>query len=476
MTGTPAAYWTDPASFAVGRRPGRALVDRFDSLADLDAGRRTNRLDLCGEWDFEWVHGLLGWNAHAAAVAGPGGSAGREPDRIPVPALWQLHGYGTPYYLAFGYPPGISTRHVPRIDQSQNEAGVYATTFDLPAGWVGRRISVVFEGVKAGLLVYCNGREVGYSEGSFTPAEFDLTQFLVPGANRLTAVVIRYTTGTYLEDQDMWFLSGIFRPVYLLAEPTVSMTDVVVRTGLDRTGLDRADLRGTITAEVTVENTTLDAVQVGVDVLLRGPSDAARGPAGTARTTVPAHGRRVVALTIDVPDPALWSAEAPNLYEVVAVLRPHELGFELPQVRQLEPELSQDAGGAQVLAVRTGIRELEIAGGQLLLNGVPIQFHGVNRHDFDPDHGWAVPEHRYREDLLIAKRLNINAVRCSHYPNPQRFYDLCDELGLYVIDECDLETHGVRKRKVPGDDPTWTAAVVDRMSGWWPPIGITPAS
>jgi beta-galactosidase len=427
-------YWTDPGAFAIGRRPGRSLVDRFDSLADLDAGNRTNRMDLAGDWDFEWVDGLVGFDGHAAAAAGPRGAG-----RIPVPSLWQLEGHGVPIYLANTYPPAIDRRHIPRIDQSRNEAGVYGRTFTLPAGWAGRRVSLVFEGVKAGLLVYLNGREVGYSQGSFTPAEFDLIDHLRPGENRLTAVVWRYTDGTYLEDQDMWFLSGIFRPVYLLAEPEVSMTDIWVRTDLDP-----ASGSGTMLAEAMVANASGRPARAEVDLLLRGPGETDRRPAGTAVLDLPATGEAVARIEVGVPDAAPWTAETPHLYEVVALLR-------------------TGGGPSQVLRVRTGIRTIRIAEGRLLVNGRPIIFHGVNRHDFDPDHGWVVPEHRYREDLLAAKRLNINAIRCAHYPNPQQLYDLCDELGLYVIDECDLETHGVRRRNVPGDNPVWTAAVVDRM-------------
>jgi beta-galactosidase/beta-glucuronidase len=440
VSGPTTEYWTDPGTFAVGRRRGRALMDRFDSLADLDQTHRSNRLDLAGQWDFEFVDGLVGFDGHAAAAAGPQGGG-----RLPVPSLWQLHGHGLPIYLANTYPPAISKRHIPRIDQARNEAGVYGRTFEIPQGWAGRRVSVVFEGVKAGLLVYLNGQEVGYSQGSFTPAEFDLTDRLRPGPNRLTAVVWRYTDGTYLEDQDMWFLSGIFRPVHLVAEPVVTMADVHVRTDLDVTG------DGALVAEVTVGNAGDQTVEAQVDLLLRDPGGASRRPAGTTMVTVPAGGEAVARIGVDIPGAATWTAETPNLYEVVALLRATTPGGDPP------------SGPSQVLRVRTGIRSVRIADGQLLVNGHPIMFHGINRHDFDPDHGWAVPEHRYREDLLAAKRLNINAIRCAHYPNPQLLYDLCDELGLYVIDECDLETHGVRRRNVPGDNPTWTAAVVDRM-------------
>ena len=263
----------------------------------------------------------------------------------------------------------------------------------------------------------------------------------MPGPNRLTAVVWRHTDGTYLEDQDMWFLSGIVRPVYLLAEPPVSMADLWVRTELDHSYRD-----GTIRVEVQVANAGASPVHAQVDLLLRSPGSDDRVPAGSKAVRVPRRSSRVVGLVIAVPDALTWTAETPHLYEVTAVLRHPEPGDTI-----------------QVATVRTGIRVVEIRDRQFLVNGVPIRFFGVNRHDVDPDHAWAVPEARRREDLLIAKRLNVNAIRCAHYPNPQHLYDQCDELGLYVIDECDLETHGIRRRNVPGDNPTWTAAVVDRM-------------
>jgi beta-galactosidase/beta-glucuronidase len=244
----------------------------------------------------------------------------------------------------------------------------------------------------------------------------------------------------------MWFLSGIFRPVYLLAEPVVSMADVHVRTDLDGTGRT-----GTIVVEVGVANAAARSARAQVEVLLRDPGASQRRPVGTGSVRVPPGGGATATIEVPVRDPAAWTAETPHLYEVVALLRAGAPGEEPP------------AAPNQVLRVRTGIRTIRIADGRLLVNGRPIMFRGVNRHDFDPDHGWVVPEHRYRDDLLAAKRLNINAIRCAHYPNPQLFYDLCDELGLYVIDECDLETHGVRRRNIPGDNPLWTAAVVDRM-------------
>jgi beta-galactosidase len=420
----------------VGREPGRALLPVFASLADLDAGRRDDRLDLGGRWRFEWVEGLRGFDADEAVRRGPQGDG-----RITVPGVWQLEGYGIPYYLANRFPPALRTRRdrIPDIDPDANEAGIYARSFVLPAGWSDRRLSLVLEGVKAGALVALNGQPVGLTKGSFLPAEFAVTDLVRPGRNDLTVVVPRYTDGSYLEGQDMWYASGIFRPVWLRAEPEVALHDVWVRAVLDE-----SHRHGLLRAEVTVANRATAGADVEVEVLLAEPGPSQRRSVGTASLRLGPGEQGSTHVTATVPDVLAWSAETPHLYPVTILLR---------------------ANGEPVAAtrLRTGFRSVEIRDGVFCVNGHPVVLLGVNRHDFDPDRAWAVPEHRYREDLVLAKRLNVNAIRCSHYPNRQLLYDLCDELGLYVMDECDLETHGVRRKNVPGDNPLWAAACVDRM-------------
>lgn len=426
--------WLDESVFAINREQPRALLPRYDTLADLAADRRSDRLDLDGDWRFQWVDGLVGFDEERAGRVGPAGN-----DTIPVPGLWQLYGYGIPYYLANRFPPAVGTKDFPNIKPEDNEAGIYARDFEVPADWDGRSISVVFEAVKAGLSLYCNGTYVGYTQGSFEVAEFELTPYLQAGQNTLTAVVYRYTDGTYLEDQDMWFLSGIFRSVWLSSTPTVAIADVWVRPDLDTNYVD-----GRLDVEVEVANRSESAVTAEVEVFLTDPDSSERRSVGTVPVDALATRGSTGTVTVEVPNAVKWTAETPHLYTVTVVLR---------------------VNGAEVHAttLRTGIRKVEIKDAQVLVNGTRIMFKGVNRHDFDPDHAWAVPTWRYREDLLELKRLNMNAVRCSHYPNPQIFYDLCDELGLYVMDECDLETHGIRRKNIPGDDPRWTAPAVDRM-------------
>jgi beta-galactosidase len=407
-----------------------------DSIATAQAGEQTYRHDLGGEWHFEWIEGLRGVDVAAVARRGPTGEG-----TISVPGVWQLQGHGVPNYLANRFPPALRTRkdRIPDIDPDLNEAGVYRRTFTLPPHWDGRRVTLVLEGVKAGAWLVLNGSEVGLTKGSFLPAEFDVTALLRPGENELTIVVLRYTDGSYLEGQDMWYLSGLFRPVYLRAEPLVALHDVWVRADLDdeyRHGLLRA--------EVSVTNRDDARADVEVRALLGSPADPTLHVVATGLMAVEPGQRDTVVLSAQVPDVARWTAETPHLYPVGV-------------------ELRLDGVPVQAARLRTGFRRVEILDGVFCVNGRPVVLLGVNRHDFDPDHAWAVPEHRYREDLVLAKQLNVNAIRCSHYPNPQLLYDLADELGLYVMDECDLESHGVRRKNVPGDNPLWQDACVDRM-------------
>lgn len=430
------AVYLDPTIVGVNRERGRSLLATYDDIDTLDAARRSNRLDLAGRWSFEWIEGLRDFDLDAAAAHGPAGD-----DRITVPGTWQLQGYGTPMYLANRFPPAMGTkRHrIPDIDPERNEAGLYARTFDVPEGWMGQRVYLVIEGVKAGAAVALNGAAVGYTQGSFEAAEFDVTDHLVPGQNRLSIAVLRYTDGSYLEGQDMWYLSGIFRPVYLHVEPLVSIRDVWLHPTLDA-----GYTQGSLAGGITVANRTRQPATVQVELLLAPPGQTERTSLTTVSLDIPPGDEAVAPIDVAVGEVLTWTAETPRLYAVTVAAR-------------------VDGRVVQATSMRTGFRTVEIKDEQLLVNGQPITLLGVNRHDYDPDQAWAVPEHRYREDLLLAKSLNINAIRASHYPNPPLFYDLCDELGLYVMDEADLESHGVRRKNVPGDNPAWTAACVDRM-------------
>jgi beta-galactosidase len=360
-------------------------------------------LDLSGSWRFRWSPRADGDLSFTDPGFDDGGWA-----TLPVPSHWQLHGYGAPAYTNVVYPFPVDPPRVP----TDNPTGDYRVGFRLPAGWAAERTVLRFEGVDSFLRVWLNGRELGSSTGSRLPVEFDATGALAPAgqANLLAARVRQWSAASYLEDQDMWWLSGIFREVRLLACPAGGVGDWFVHAGYDH-------------------QTGGGTLRVDADV--------------PARVTVPELGVEVAAgETVRLPAVEPWSAEMPRLYD------------------------GQLASAAERVGLRIGFRSVAVVDGVLTVNGRPVLFRGVNRHEFHPDLGRAVGEEVMLADVLLMKRHNLNAVRTSHYPPHPRFLELCDTYGLYVIDECDLETHGfepVGWRGNPADDPRWRAALVDRM-------------
>ncbi|MDR0883865.1 MAG: DUF4981 domain-containing protein [Oscillospiraceae bacterium] len=430
-------YWQEPTLFAENKEPGHNTALPYPTAADALAGLRglesPNRMSLDGTWKFFWQRDLT--------QSLPDYTREDFNDRawadMPVPSVWQLNGFGAPEYRNTMYPDALETKKgkFPYVKPELNEVGVYRRTFTLPPHFAGKRVFVQFGAVKSGFHLYVNGQRVGYSQASMTPAEFDITGWVRAGENQITAEVYCYTDGTYLEDQDMWYFAGIYRSVFLYAEETVCLRDFFADTSLTGGYKD-----GLLKLSVGVDNTATD-VDVTVEALL---VDGEKSTSiGTNALLANAGGRTTTAFTYTLPDARPWSAEYPNLYELVLVLR---RGEEILSAK----------------AIRIGFRKLEIVGNLVLMNGKRLVFHGVNRHDFDPDTGWAVPEARYREDLYLMKRANINAVRTSHYPNAELLYDLCDELGLYVMDEADVESHGLRAQGLPGDMPAFQEAVADR--------------
>ncbi|MEV4804719.1 glycoside hydrolase family 2 TIM barrel-domain containing protein [Nonomuraea sp. NPDC049421] len=318
-------------------------------------------------------------------------------DDLPVPSHWNLHGHGAPAYTNVSFPIPIDPPHVP----GENPTGDYRRAFELPDGWQGGRLR--FEGAESLARVWLNGHELGFSTGSRLPVEYDAAPYLRPGRNLLAVRVHQWSAATYLEDQDMWWLPGIFRDVTL----TRSTADVYVR----------ADYRD----------------GHGVLAYLEGPGPLSVPELGVAGLEPGGE------ITVEAEP---WTAETPRLYEAVVT------------------------GDGETVRLRVGFRTISIEDGVLLANGRPLLLKGVNRHEFHPEHGRAVPYETMREDVLLMKRHNVNAVRTSHYPPHPRFLDLCDELGLWVIDECDLETHGfweVGWRANPTDDPRYADALLDRM-------------
>ena len=431
--------WTDPTVVGRNREPPRSyFVPHADAETALTGDRSSSpyfRL-LNGDWRFDYVE----TPADAPAVdafADPAFDDG-DWDAIPVPGHWQTNDYDHPHYTNVEYPFPVDPPNVP----AENPTGSYRREFHVPESWEHRRVVLRFEGVDSAYRVWVNGEEVGFSRGSRLPAEFDVTEHVSPGENTLAVRVRKWSAGSYLEDQDTWWLSGIFRDVSLYSTPKMHVADLDVRTHLsDDYG------SGTLSATVDLRNDRDATATRTVETTLRGPDGE---PVATGDETVTVDPGETTGVTVstEVDDPDLWSAETPHLYSLAVELR------------------DEDGDGTAVVSESVGFREVEIADGQLRVNGEPITVRGVNRHDFHPDRGRAVSLSTMREDVELMKRHNVNAVRTAHYPNDPRFYDLCDRYGLYVVDETDLECHGMEKLDRvdhPSDDPQWEREYVDRI-------------
>ncbi|MHA1268990.1 MAG: glycoside hydrolase family 2 TIM barrel-domain containing protein [Candidatus Helarchaeota archaeon] len=366
-------------------------------------------------------------------------------DEIEVPSNWQLKGYGIPIYTNIRYPKSVKKWWIPNIDYNYNPVGSYRREFNVPGGWEGREVFVHFAGVKSAFYVWVNGEEVGYSQGSMNPAEFDITKYVKIGKNVIAVEVYRWSDGSYLEDQDMWRFSGIFRDVFVFATPKVHIRDFYVNTDLDKEYKD-----GKLKIRLKIRNYSQNEYKdysVGISLFDRNGSNVGGEVLINKSFDIGPDNEITFELEKEVKNPAKWSAEDPNLYDLILELR------------------NSSNEVIEVEHTKIGFRQIEVGDkGQILINGKSIIFKGVNRHEHDPDNGRAISFERMEQDIKIFKKYNINAVRTSHYPNDPKFYDLCDEYGIYVIDENNLETHGAR-RKLPKGKKKWADAVIDRMVG-----------
>lgn len=429
--------WEDPLTYKVNKEDGHALALPYDSLDLAQSGKKSRYyLSLNGMWQFFWQRGVDAQKDGFEAVDYNDSAW----DTMKVPAVWQMEGVSVPYYYASTYPRALSRskNKIPSIDHTMQEIGYYRRFFKLPNAFKGREVFLHFGACKAALELWVNGEYVGYSCGSMTPHEFDVTKLIKQGENCVAVKVYRYAASTYLEDQDMWWFSGIYRDVYLYAEPKACLRDFFFRTDFDS---DYQDAETTL--EMTVCNYADKPKDVKAEAYLLSP-DGESIPLGEAQGTAVHSEPLLLTVTANVKSPKKWSAETPNLYTLVMTL-------------------SEKGKTVCVKTQKVGFKKVEIVGEKILFNGMPLMLRGTNRHDFDPDHGWAVPRERYIQDFNLMKQCNINAIRCSHYPDDPLFYALADEYGFYVMDECDLETHGVRRKNVPGSNPLWTGLAVDKM-------------
>lgn len=426
--------WLDPEVFEINRRPMRASGVRYqDRESALSRGDSSRYISLNGSWEFQYSPGLkidpgMFFRDH------PGDPAW---DDIYVPGLWQLQGYGNPHYRNIGLPPGIDEKNPPGIDPELNSIGYYRKLFHIPKDWHGQRVFIHLGGVKAACQVWINGQELGYSQDSMLPAEFEISEYLVPGENILGVMVFRFCDGSYLEDQDMWYLNGIFRDVYLYSSPDIRVEDHFLRCSLSE---DYTDAE--LIVDLKIESTARERSRVRVVLDLIDPDGNPVLEISQPVQVEPGSSAPVKFIEA-VRSPKLWSAEQPVLYTVLISL--------------------QDQSGKvlEVVPVQFGFRVVEIIDRQILLNGQAIHIKGVNRHDFDSRTGYAVSGESLEEQVRLLKRFNINAVRTSHYPNDSSFYELCDRFGIYVMDEANLESHAY-VRHLPGGKPSWRKAVVSR--------------
>ncbi len=438
--------WENPHVFRIGTEKPTATMMVYDSA---QAARKTFAyenspyfLSLDGLWKFNWVPHP---DQRPKDFQRPDFSVA-EWKEIPVPDCVEVRGYGTPLYKNIGYyfkvdPPFVMGEPDPRYTtfKERNAVSSYRRSFTVPKGWKNRTVYLRFDGFGAAMYVWLNGERLGYAEDGRQGAEFNVTATLKEGENTLAVQVYRLCDGSYMEDQDFWRLSGITRPVYLWSAPQTHLRDFFVRTATGAAG----DYAGVWNLKIEA---TLGAAAPGVSLEAELYPHSFKGGRVARGQAVPVGD--TFQLNLPVKAPRLWSAEQPELYKLVLTLK--------------------DARGRTLESIpqRVGFRQVEAKNSQILVNGQPILIKGVNRHEMDPDHGYAVPLWRMIQDITIMKQNNINAVRTCHYPNDPRWYDLCDEYGLYVMDEANLETHGLSDSpRNPVIDPSFRAAAMDRQIG-----------
>ena len=429
----------DPQFFAENRRAAHSDHKYYRSLEELAAGQSSFVRSLDGIWRFHYAKNP---SLRPCGFEKPETDCSSW-DTIRVPAHIQMEKdgrYGVPQYTNIAYPwDGHECVKPGEVPARENPVASYVRFFEVPEGW--KRVFISFGGAESALLVYLNGHYVGYSEDSFTPSDFELTPYLVPGKNKLAVQVVRFSSGSWLEDQDFWRFSGIFRSVLLYTEPEVHIEDLFVHA---RPVHDYAD--GVLTLDMKWN--TEAARGVALELF-----DADGKKVGEKAGIIPG-GQRETSLSLELSRVHLWSAEHPYLYRALLTVR------------------SSQGKVEEVVAQPVGFREFKLEDGLMKLNGKRIVFKGVDRHEFDCDRGRAMEPGEIEQDLKVMKQHNINAVRLSHYPNQSRIYDLCDVYGFYVIDEANLETHGSWQKngkdvpggELPGNREEWLPAVLDRAS------------
>ncbi|MEM6553351.1 MAG: glycoside hydrolase family 2 TIM barrel-domain containing protein [Planctomycetota bacterium] len=434
------AFWQTPELTHINRLPGRSPLTPFPSLAAAkrrDAARSPWHLSIDGDWRFK----LYDRPEDVPADAVQPGHRDKAWDTLPVPSNWTQHGHSSPIYTNVQMPFENKPLWVPE----DNPTGVYRKAFTLPKDWANRRVVLHVGAAESVLCVWANGTFVGMSKDCRLPSEFDLTPYLKPGRNHLAATVIRWSDASFIEDQDQWWLGGIFRSTYLYAQDHAYLEDVFAKPTLNTSNQD-----GSLDVEVKLNFTSEPQDPVFVKAQLFDPQGKpVRGFTKPVRIDKHyAMHRNIARFSADLRTVLPWSAEAPNLYTLTVSLH--------PAGRDGKPA----SKAIEHTACRVGFRRIEMAHRQLLINGQPVMIRGVNRHEHDPVSAKALSTESMIRDIELMKRHNFNAVRNAHYPNDHRWYDLCDEYGLYVMDEANVEAHA--NYATLCRDPRFRAAFVDR--------------
>jgi beta-galactosidase/beta-glucuronidase len=411
--------WENPRVTGINKEPAHATLMPYpDEKVALECKRENSPwfMTLNGEWKFKLYE-----NPYMVPEDFPDPNYDDNKwDSIPVPSNWQMLGYDKPIYVNVRYP---FRANPPRVPHDWNPTGAYRRKFIIPEDWFDKQIFLVFDGVDSAFYVWVNGQMIGYSQDSRLPAEFNITRYVKPGENLLAVMVLRWSDGSYLEDQDMWRMSGIFRDVYVYCAPNLHIRDFFVRTFFDEKYEDAI-----LKVRVNVRNySNIESKQHILEIKLftRDGLPVFDEPIVSNIGEVSPGSEAIIEVERKVSKPKKWSAEDPYLYTMLLTLK--------------------DRGGGiiEVESCYVGFRQIEVKGGRIFINGVPVYFKGVNRHEHDDVRGHAITVESMERDIILMKRFNFNAVRTSHYPNHPAWYDLCDKYGIYVIDEANIECHGL---------------------------------
>ena len=428
--------WENPAVFQINREPARAAflpyADASSAIAD-DYARSPWFLSLDGNWKFNWSptpdqrpkdfyktdFNVTNWK------------------EISVPSNWELKGYGIPIYTNITYP---FPKNPPYIDHSDNPVGSYRRTIDIPANWNNRRVFIYFEAGTSAMYVWVNGEKVGYTENTKSPAEFDITKYLKPGKNLVAVEVYRWSDGSYLEDQDFWRISGIDRDVYLYSTENVRIADFFAKPDLDGSYKN-----GSLSVDIKLKNMNSTAKNNQIVEARLVDASGKEVFSKVLKMNVASNASDSTTLNQKVSAPKLWSNETPNLYTLLLTLKDENGRF------------------IETVSSQIGFRKVELKNGQLLVNGVRIMVHGVNIHEHNPITGHYQDKETMMKDIRMMKQLNINAVRCSHYPNNLKWVKLCSQYGLFLVDEANIESHGMGYGKENmAYNPLWDNMHLDR--------------